>query len=245
MARPKKTIDADMVKIVDTFYENSGNADMLKCSLLEKFAKSIGLDIKAYDFRRSTAVRERIDELKSLSLFSQNAEAIAYKSLDTDNFINRNRTDSMLRKSLTELDASWRNICERAAETARKNEELKNSLKEEVMVHTKIADEKAALSDRIKVLNKSNRELMLENRYLKKMLKTYLYPAVANEILKQENVLEDSDTEVTREAVDKMIDSGIPLPFSNAIATDMAMISREESLLERIRNQIDIGDDDE
>ena len=63
MARPRKLSDDEMLKIVDSFYESNGNPSMLKCSLLEEYAISIGVEVKAYDFRRNEAVRHRMDEL--------------------------------------------------------------------------------------------------------------------------------------------------------------------------------------
>ena len=70
MARPRKLNDAEMLKIVDSFYEGNGDPSMLKCSFLEEYAVSIGIDVKAYDFRRNTAVRARMGELRDLSPLS-------------------------------------------------------------------------------------------------------------------------------------------------------------------------------
>lgn len=66
------------------------------------------------------------------------------------------------------------------------------------------------------------------------MLKTYLYPAVANEILKQENLLENPDTEVTGVAMERLADAGIPASFPETVSADRKMRSREEELLQRM-----------
>ena len=245
MARPKKLSDADMIKIVDAFYENNGDPSMLKCSFLEEYAISIGFDVKAYDFRRNKAVRQRMDELKDLSLLSLSAGAITYKSLDVDALLDRNRTRPMLRNALLELDETWRRIYDRAAEMSKKHKSLEKNIESVSAERDKLACEVFELSAQITALNKSNKELTLENRYLKQMLKQYLYPAIANEILLNENVLEQADTEVTQAAMEDMSDPFLPSPFLSSVASDRKIISREELLMERMKKQISEVSDDE
>ena len=244
MARPRKLCDADMIKIVDSFYESNGDPSMLKCSFLEEYAISIGFDVKAYDFRRSKAVRARMDELNDLSLLSSGSGAIAYKSLDVDSLLDRNRTRPMLRNALLELDETWRRIYDRAAEMSKRNKALEKGIEDVSAVRDKLAFEVSELSAKTTALNKINKEFVLENRYLKRMLKQYLYPAIANEILLNENVLEQVDTEVTQAAMDKIADPFLPSPFSSSVASDREILSREEVLMERMKKQISEAPDE-
>ena len=237
MARPKKLSDDEMLKIVDSFYESNGNPSLLKCSLLEEYAVSLGVEVKAYDFRRNEAVRHRMDELCN-SVDAKNITVITYKSIDVDAILNRNYTREMLRNTLLELDEAWRQVYENAAKLSEKNKSLLAdtfSKKQNIDVLT---SENDALSAEIRLLKASSSKMLLENRYLKKALKQYLYPAVANEILKKENVLEHVDTEVTTKAMDTLSDSSIPSTFSNSVAADREMISRDEALLSRMRIQV-------
>lgn len=245
MARPKKLSDADMIKIVNSFYESNGDPSMLKCSFLEEYAISIGADVKAYDFRRSKAVRARMDELKNLSPLSSDTGAISYKNLDVDAFLNRNNTTTMLRNSLLELDGTWRRIYEKAVVLSQKNESLLTEIFSKNNEIKKLVLEKEAAETEIKELGISSNKLLLENRYLKKMLKQYLYPAIANEILLKENVLEQVDTEVTPAAMNKMTEATVPSSFSSSVAADREILSREELLLERMKKQISGVDDNE
>ena len=244
MARPRKLGDADMIKIVDSFYESNGDLSMLKCSFLEEYAISIGFDAKAYDFRRNKSVRARMDELKDLSLLSSGLGAIAYKSLAVDSLLDRNRTRPMLRNALLELDETWRRIYDRAAEMSKRNKALEKGIEDVSAARDKLACEVSELSAKSTELNKINKELVLENRYLKRMLKQYLYPAIANEILLKENVLEQIDTEVTPAAMDKMVDPILPSPFSSSVTADREIFSREELLLARMKKQINEAHDE-
>ena len=244
MARPRKTDTETMLRIVDSYFESTGDPGKLKCSHLEGYAISQGVDIKAYDFRRNTAVRQRMEELCDLSPLRSASVAIAYKSLDVDAFLSRCCTKTMLRNSLMELDETWRRIYERTVDMSIKNEALKVVAARATEEKEQFLSDIDKLTDQVKGLKKENKDIMLQNRYLKKMLKTYLYPAIANEILMRENVLDQVDTEVTALAMTQMADAALPLPFSGAVSADRAMLSREEGLLNRMWAQV-LGEHDE
>jgi hypothetical protein len=179
-----------------------------------------------------------MEELRDLSPISSDSAAIAYKSLDVDAFLNRCRTKAMLRNSLFELDETWRRVYERAADLSKKNAALKTAADQAAVREEGLRSELTVLTERVGELNRKNNSLLLENRYLRKMLKTYLYPAISNQILMDENILEQADTEVTRIAMDKLVDSAIPSPFSGAVAEDQRILSREESLLNRMQEKV-------
>jgi hypothetical protein len=240
MARPRKLSTDEMLQIVDSYFENCGDPGRLKCSFLEVYAASLGIEAKAYDFRRNTAVRQRMEELRGF-VKSDGIGAIAYKTMDVDAILNRNHTREMMKNSLLELDETWRRIYEKASDLSRKNTALlseTSSLKETI---GRISDEKESLEVQAKSADRKANALIVETRYLKKMISTYLYPAIANEILKDENVLEQIDTRASPEAMAALSESGAPVSFSNSVAGDMKMFSREESLLERIKQQIHGG----
>ena len=123
MARPRKLETGEMLQIVDSFFESCGDPAKLKCSNLEEFARSLGIEAKAYNFRRDVAVRKRMEELSATS-DAYGVGAIAYKSLDVEAMLNRNYTRQMMRDSLLEMDESWRRVYEKAAELSRRNAAL-------------------------------------------------------------------------------------------------------------------------
>ena len=244
MARPKKTDTDTLLQIVDSFFESHGNPVKMKCSRLEEYACSLGFNIKAYDFRRSDAVRRRIEELRNNVWVNGENDAVAYKSMDIDALIIRNNTPEKLKNSLLELDETWRGIYEKAVTLSSKNEALLSSLAAKDRKIEIVIAEKDSLAERLQPLEHSERTLLTENRYLRKVLREYLYPAIANEILKEENVLEQADTEVTPIAMDMLVDSGMPSSFSSVVENDRQMISRSERLLRLMASQIR-GDDND
>ena len=237
MARPRKLATDEMLQIVDSFYESCGDPAKLKYSFLEEYAISLGIKVKAYDFRRNESVRSRMEELRALS-GTYGAGAIAYKSLDVEALLNRNCTRQMMRDSLLELDETWRRVYERATDLSHKNEALLSALSAEKKRTETLASEKEFFEAEIKKLGHGSNSLLLENRYLKKALREYLYPAIANEILLRENVLEQVDTEVTQEAMEALADEVMPSSFSASVNQDRQALSREESLLRRMSAQI-------
>ena len=146
-----------------------------------------------------------------------------------------------LRTALGELDAYWQYIYEStlqircdadAAASARK--QLENDCET-------LREENEALRKEHAASRAEARSLTIENRYLRKMLRTYLYPALANEILADENQLNKPDTEVTAQAKEKLIDGKFPSAASAAYAGDRKMISREEELLRQMWDAIPEG----
>lgn len=239
MARPKKTSSDELVALVDSYFtsEACGNPSRFKCSLLEAFAAKNGYNAKAYDFRRDEGVRKRIEELK---LLVSNENGIGfqfgapYKNLDIDRIMRTRRDPDGLRKVLGELDTYWQHIYAVSVEIHREA----GTLREE---NDKCSKEYAALLSENEKLKDDNREstsetkrLTLENRYLRKMLRTYLYPALANEILVQEHLLKDADTTTTAQARKDLVDGEIPSSAREGTEGDRALLSREERILEQM-----------
>jgi cell division protein FtsB len=164
--------------------------------------------------------------------------AIAYKSIDVDALLNRNYTREMLKSSIIELDETWRRVYVQAADLSRTNTSLLSALAKKEQAFGAITAEKDTCEEQIKSLKHDLAALAVENRYLRKSLREYLYPAIANEILKQEHVLEQADTEVLPEAMAALADSGAPLSFSASVAQDKSAISREEAILKRVEDRV-------
>ena len=243
MARPRKLSTDELVRIVESCYENCGDPSQLKFSALEEYALSIGIEVRAYDFRRDLAVRQRIAALQGMPRTDIDF-AVAYKNLDVDAFINRNRKRETLKCSLIEIDESWRRVYEKSSEISARNAELSSEalIKDKSLRNLKA--ETAKQAEAIRGLEHRSNELTLENRYLRSALKTYLYPAVANEILKDERVLKQIDTSITPAAMHALADADIPDDFPSAAAHDNRIISREEELLARMTAGIYGGTDE-
>lgn len=242
MGRPRKMTTDQMITVVDSYYlaRAYGNEKRLKFSLIATYAVELGYQADGYDFARNMEVREYIKRIKcNVEIQREEAVMPAYKSLDVGGFLNNNRGNTQLTKALMELDAYWKRIYEHAEMTSTKNRELMKeqanyelALKESNKTKDKLKAENAEISGK-------NNKLVTENRYLRKMLRKYLYPAVANEILIRENLLKEADTQATEEAVSGMTEFGVPRSLREATANDIELLSEEELLLQKMWGMCD------
>jgi len=234
MARPRKMNTDDMLAIVNTVYEETGDPSRLKYSFLAECAVTQGFDVKPYDFRRTKEVRVRIEELRDLSPFFTKGNSLAYKDLDVDAFIRRNRNPDSLKTALIELDGVWRRIHERACALLKEKEALSHELKQKSLEFEQLKVEFSETSQQLTVHRCEQRDMLAKNRHLTNMIKKYLHTAIANEILKNEGTLECVDTVVTQTAMDSLVEKDMPLSFSKSISADKQILSREDSLLRQM-----------
>ncbi len=240
MARPKKTDQATMVKIVEMYFEEVAGGDpaKMKFSRIEAYAAEKGYTVKAYDLRRDDAVRKRVDELTQMAEMKQESVAIAYKNLDVDQLIRRCASLEDLKRELYELDQSWKELYHFACDVNEKNQ--------------KFLAEKGSMEERIKELETECEELTMqrdstkrevhslqrENTYLKKMLKTYLYPNLADEILREAHLPVPDNKDVRPEAFNELIEGNTPLPFDGIQNEKEKPATRQDELLEEMRRQV-------
>jgi hypothetical protein len=241
MSRPRKMTTEQMITVVDSYYltRAEGNEKCLKCSLIAAYAVELGYSAEGYDFARNMEVREHIERMKCYAEAEAELQmgkpiVPAYKSLDVAGFIRNNSGHTQLAKALSELDAYWKRIYEHSEMATVQNRKLmeeksgfETALKESVIFQEKLKAENAELSA------KSNK-LTAENRYLRKMLRTYLYPAIANEILIKENAIKESDTQATEVAVVDMTEFSSPQSLRESVASDIELQSEEERLLAKM-----------
>jgi len=235
-----------MIAVVDSYYltRAEDNEKRLKCSLIADYAVELGYQANGYDFARNMEVREHIERMKCFAEVQAEYHmgttiVPAHKNLDIAGFIRLNRDDTKLAQALAELDAYWKRIYQYAEKTAQQNRTLmkeksgyETALKETVAAGEALKAENDGLSSKIN-------KLTVENRYLRKMLRTYLYPAVANEILAREGALNEAGTQVSEAAVRDMTESGSPLSLRESVEADVELQSEEERLLAKMWEMCD------
>lgn len=245
MPRPKKLQSEIMVQIVDSYFTTvaAGNPAMLKFSRLEAYAAENGYDVKAYDFKRDRPVRERIDELKQI-VWGENKERFllntAYKGLDIDGLIRTEKGKDELRAALQVMDGNWKATHDAAVLIKQQYTDLKkkNAATEGELVELK--DRVEDLERSITGLKKEYREKEKENRYLRRMFRTYLYPALANRILEEEKVIQPVSSPVEERTFEEMMDAkdSIPSTAREATARDRKNRDAVDDLLTRMQREV-------
>ena len=102
-------------------------------------------------------------------------------------------------------------------------------------------DEINRLEVRIRELERDNRQLTLACRFMRKMLKKYLYPSVANELLKQEKIPVTEDTTVCADAFDELIEAKFPEAFKGIQGTVQEYESKQDRLFRVMEEQVKDG----
>jgi hypothetical protein len=198
------------------------------------------MDVKAYDLRRNATVLRRIAEIEALELNTDNPIALAYKGLDIDGFIGTNRTPDKMKRSLAELDERWRKLYDYASNLSKRVSTLSDNLQKSETLAGDYKNRNAELSTQMDVEHKLIAGLKAENTYLRKMIREYLYPALADSILKSEFAAFGAN----QAAIDAMTDGDVPASFSKSVAADRALRSSEDNLIEMLRLQAMEGDCD-
>lgn len=242
MGRPKKTTSEEMVSLLEEFYETEayGDPSKLKFSRLEAFAASKGYVTKAYDFKRDTQVRQRIDELKSLhDIETEKAAKATYKTLEIDRILKGCRRVEDIEAALREMDAYWKKMYDQASSVLERDSKFmaeKTSYEKEI---NRLGRELDDVRHRAENAEKEIRKISKENTYLRKVIRTTLYPELANSILKEKHLPVPDNVSVRPEAVKAMTDGDVPSSFEGLQKAPAPEKDWKEKLQEAMERQVD------
>lgn len=241
MGRPKKNHSQTLVNLVVDFYEReaNGNPSRLGFTELAAYARSRGYEAEAYDFRRDAAVREKIDEIVTRQE-AQNRETMvaAYRSIDLDAMLRQCPDLETLKRNICGLDNYWRRVYEEMSAVKQENNRLRhapNYLQE----MQALRESSEQLQVKMDELKSEYRRIQDENAYLRKFLRNALYPAVAEELLRQEKLPVPENKTVKPSAFDTLIEGKAPQAFSGEQCKRENQETRQERLLSQMREQID------
>lgn len=235
MPRPRK-IETDVVlKIIYEYFqvECSGDVKKLKYKRIAEYAENKGYPIKEHDIRRNSEVRSYIEKLKDVTKEHTHNLSPVYRCMNISEFLNLHKNKTSLEKALFELDEYWKGIYDTMIVIQTENKKLTTEIEK---LRTIVTDNEEIKLQSEKVENE-NRGLTVENRYLKKMLRTYLYPEVAERII---NDKAETMTSVNAERLPEYADTDeVPGSFDAAIKHDTALKRDENILISRIRRLCD------
>ena len=135
-------------------------------------------------------------------------DLVTYKTIDVDSFVEKNNNKAKLREALLNRDRYYANIAAKGVEAIKEKkecqtkikemtiqiEELKNVIKE---TEKKLTEEKAKNTD-TKIKEKDKAIVVMKN-----ILDDYIYPDMANAILKRDGVLKVVNSVVNNNIVDE------------------------------------------
>lgn len=238
MARPRSFTEDELIALINEYYLKYPNR-MIKTSDLEQYARTHGRpNFKAYSIRRCAKAKQYIDQINASNQVTLETTIVTWRQLDVDAFLNLNRSRSDLKNALIQRDNYYGEVCRSAGEFLRDKERLEAKI-------TRMNSEINNLKNQIAELEQMNTNKI--NRYsqemlskMKKVLDTYVYPDIANEILKKEGLDSLFGLYVNPESVE----SEMITPESVLEITSNQNISDEDDTVDSIQDLMG-GFDDE
>lgn len=193
MARRKHIEDVEIIEHFEKYLQEecSNNVTLFKIPRFGDYLRKNGFpSVTDTTLRRNTGFREVLAERKAK--YDEEEEeyrtVITYKTIDVDSFMATNRTPNAIRTGLSELNLYYKKVAEAALEFKNENEKLQ--------------DETEKLKEQIQQLiqkETSRKALETENIKLRALIKSSVYPEIANELLKEEGILQSEQQVITDE----------------------------------------------
>ncbi|MFS9317668.1 hypothetical protein QM366_02015 [Streptococcus parasanguinis] len=193
MARRKHIEDVEIIEHFEKYLQEkcSNNITLFKIPRFGDYLRNNGFpSVADTTLRRNTGFREVLAERKAK--YDEEEEeyrtVITYKTIDVNSFMATNRTPNAIRTGLSELNLYYKKVAEAALEF--KNENVK------------LQDENEELKEQIQQLlqkETSRKALETENIKLRALIKSSVYPEIANELLKEDGILQSEQQVITDE----------------------------------------------
>lgn len=207
MARKTK-IDTDtLISLVGQFYAEkcNNNPVALKIPAIGEYIRAKGYDVADYLIRRNQDVRDYITKLQDNTEETYINSVSVYRDMDINAFVEKNNTPSKLIKAIKERENYYREVTTSAAYCFQENKKLQRKLHD---MEKRIKELEASMIKDEGIYSETSRlykELKTENIQLRNIVDTYVYPEIANELLKKQGLLKATAGIVDVEKVEESI----------------------------------------
>ncbi len=207
MARRAK-IDSDtLINLIDQFYAEKcdGDAGLLKILQIGEYVRSKGYDVADYLIRRNEKAKVYIKKLKESTEEIHIYTVAVYRDMDLDAFLMKNNTKEKLKKALKERENYYREVTNSASYSFKENKRLNLQVKELNKQIIELKQElKTAVSKGVDI-GSENRNYKSENLKLRKIIDTYVYPEIANQLLQQQGLMKNTAKIINSEVIENEI----------------------------------------
>ena len=239
MAR-KKYIDNQELLLLFEHYlleHCSNNPRLFKIPQFGNYLRNNGFpQVADTTIRRNKEFRQALND--KLELFEDDAYqiVITYKTLDVERFLATNRTPKAIKSALVELNGHYKRIVDAAITYKDEVESLKKRMEELKSEVSQLKESKYAFDEQVR----TNKELTEENKKLRNILKTSLYPEIANELLKEEGLLKFDHQTVTEQYLkEQVITADSEISFIKNKTTEQNGNNPSKSKILDIKNLLD------
>ena len=186
MARPKSFNEDELIALINEYYLKYPNM-MIKAPDLERYANAHGHpEFKAYSIRRCPRAKQYIDQINTNNQVTLETTIVTWRQLDVDAFLNLNRSRSALKNALIQRDNYYGEVCRSAGEFLKDKQHLEAKITRMKSEINDLRNQVAQLEQmKTNKINRYSQEMLSK---MKNILDTYVYPDIANEILKKEEL---------------------------------------------------------
>ena len=163
----------------------------------------------------------------------------AYKTLDIEGILKKCRTVDDIITALQGMDDYWKRTCEHASSVINRDKKFMSEKASYESRVRKMEQELEECQKKIQDIQADAKRYEQENIYLRRILKTHLYPALANELLRESNLPVPDNTSVRPESFEKLIDGKFPSAFEGAQGVSEKKPDWKERLQNALESQVD------
>lgn len=199
MSRSKAISTDELLRLANEYVlDNPGSK--IRIPEFGTYIRNKGYNVQDHTLRRNKEFRQFTEIINNNSDEQIYANLVTYKTLDVDAFLFRNKTVSQLKEALIIRDRYYSEVASAGAKAINERKALEAELAE---TKEKLnAAENKLLTVQAKADKAEISKLKDAVQSLRKMLESYVYPAVANTLLKEAGLLEAVDSIVSDEVVE-------------------------------------------
>ncbi len=208
MGRKSKIDNETLVALLEQYFMEKcdENPSLIKIPAFAEYVRNNGHpDVQDYLVRRNEAVRIRIEELKSSAEDVFVHTAVVFRNLDIDAFLARNPSPAALKNALSERDTYYKHLSASASYCMNQYKSLSEKVTALEMQNKDLSEQKGKLQVENEALKCKLREKDNKIKELKEFIDIYVYPEIANELLKKDGLIKETSGIVTPDAVDKTL----------------------------------------
>lgn len=170
------------------------------------YIRGKGYSVEDHTLRRDSEIRDYLKAVNKKEEKNIYKDLVTYRTLDVDAFLANNKTKAQLKEAIMMLDKYYANIASRAADAIKEKNKKKEQVDQLENKAAKLKEEIKRQNLKIEEAKKTIQQLKEKNNIIlnmKNILEDYVYPDVANALLKKEGILEVINSIVDDETIEQ------------------------------------------
>lgn len=194
MARPSIIDTNILIGLIDRYFneECNGDTSRLKASKIGEYARRNGYDWADYLIRRNTDAMEYMNRLKENNEEVHIHTVSVYRDIDLEAFLQKNNTPEKLKTAIQGRENYYRELARSADYSFKEKKKLEEKIRELQQELNSLGQQLSEQEADNSSLKKENKHYKAENKKLRDIVDTYVYPEVANELLKKDGLIKNS-----------------------------------------------------